>query len=234
MFGALAEPFSVSSEVTTERSSSDATHPPSAPTIERPTPMRTRRKSARASCGTSQHLGFVRPGSCRRLARRARRSARRARRAARGGGLRLRPTEAHLPGLQRHPQHHRFAAQSPRPSHPKWLGFIHDRVWSGWVFAYDPEFAKYSVGHRLLGSMLEESHRRGHREFDFSTGAEAYKMPYATHGRLIGPVGRAPLRQRIVARAKDEAKARTPDLFERARAIKRALAQTMNHARTRS
>ena len=101
-----------------------------------------------------------------------------------------------------------------------WIGFIHDGVWSGWVFTYDPELAKYSVGHQLLSAMLEESHRRGHREFDFSTGAESYKMPYATHGRLLGPVGLPPMQQRIFARAKIEVKKRNPELFELARAAK--------------
>lgn len=104
-----------------------------------------------------------------------------------------------------------------------WIGFVYDGVWSGWIFTYDPELAKYSVGHQLLSAMLEESYRRKHREFDFSTGAESYKMPYATHGRLLGPVGRPPLQQRILARVKDEAKTRNPKLFEMARSFKRAL-----------
>jgi len=71
-----------------------------------------------------------------------------------------------------------------------WLGFIHEASWSGWIFAYDPAFHRYSVGHRLVLSMLEESFARGHREFDFSEGAEDYKLIYATHGRLLGEIGR--------------------------------------------
>lgn len=88
-----------------------------------------------------------------------------------------------------------------------WMGFIHDDVWSGWVFAYDhdPELRKYSPGHQLLRSMLEESHRRKHREFDFSIGSEEYKWVYASHARLLGPIGRAPLPQRVVTLAKQRA-----------------------------
>jgi CelD/BcsL family acetyltransferase involved in cellulose biosynthesis len=83
-----------------------------------------------------------------------------------------------------------------------WIGFIHDRVWSGWVFTYDPAFKKYSAGHQLLSYMLEESFRRGHREFDFSEGGEDYKMLYATHARLLGDIGRPPLRRSLITFAK--------------------------------
>ena len=82
-----------------------------------------------------------------------------------------------------------------------WVGFVHDRVWSGWIFTYDPDLAKYSAGHQLLNYMLEESFRLKHREFDFSIGSEDYKMIYATHGRLLGPIGRLPLTERLVDRA---------------------------------
>jgi hypothetical protein len=89
-----------------------------------------------------------------------------------------------------------------------WIGFTHDRVWSGWIFTYDhdPELRKYSLGHQLLHSMLEESYRRKHREFDFSIGDEDYKRLYTTHARLLGPIGRAPVQQRILARVKHGAK----------------------------
>jgi CelD/BcsL family acetyltransferase involved in cellulose biosynthesis len=104
-----------------------------------------------------------------------------------------------------------------------WIGFIHDRVWSGWVFTYDPELKKYSVGHQLVHAMVKKSHELGHREFDFSTGAEDYKMMYATHARLLASVGAPPLRARLVARAKREAKERAPNLFEAVRRWKRVL-----------
>jgi hypothetical protein len=83
-----------------------------------------------------------------------------------------------------------------------WLGFIYNGSWSGWIFAYDPDFHRYSVGHRLVLGMLEESFARGHREFDFSEGAEDYKLIYATHGRLLGDIGRPPLARSAVVLAK--------------------------------
>jgi CelD/BcsL family acetyltransferase involved in cellulose biosynthesis len=71
-----------------------------------------------------------------------------------------------------------------------WLGFIHDDVWSGWIFTYDPEpqLSRYSAGHQLLQSMLAHSYRSGHREFDHSVGDHDYKWLYATNARLIGPL----------------------------------------------
>jgi hypothetical protein len=89
-----------------------------------------------------------------------------------------------------------------------WLGFMHERIWSGWVFTYDhdPALKKYCLGHQLVRSMLEESHRLGHRQFDFSIGGEEYKWVYATHARVLGPSGRAPLATRFVSAAKQQAK----------------------------
>ena len=104
-----------------------------------------------------------------------------------------------------------------------WVGFVHGGVWSGWLFTYDPELSKYSAGHQLLNAMLEESFKLGHREFDFSTGAEDYKMIYATHGRLLGPIGSAPLAGRLINRAKRAITKQTPKLCEMARSIKREI-----------
>ncbi len=109
-----------------------------------------------------------------------------------------------------------------------WMGFVYRGVWSGWVFTYDPDPAlrKYSLGHQLLRSMLEESFRLGHREFDFSVGNEEYKWFYATHARLLGPIGRAPLSLRLAVRAKQDAKralSRYPKLLEMAARLKRRL-----------
>lgn len=104
-----------------------------------------------------------------------------------------------------------------------WIGFVHDRVWSGWIFTYDPALAKYSVGHQLLSAMLEESHRLKHLQFDFSIGAESYKMLYATHGRLLGPIGRPPVMRQIYASVMRVALQRTPSLLEHARTLKRAI-----------
>lgn len=107
-----------------------------------------------------------------------------------------------------------------------WIGFIHARVWSGWIFTYDPEpeLRRYSLGHQLLHAMLEESHRQGHHEFDFSIGDEGYKWFYATHARLLAPVGRPPLQQRVLAQSKSYAKralAGSPALLEAAATLKK-------------
>ncbi|NNK91472.1 MAG: GNAT family N-acetyltransferase, partial [Acidimicrobiia bacterium] len=97
-----------------------------------------------------------------------------------------------------------------------WLGFVHDDVWSGWIFAYDPDPAirKYSAGKQLLHSMLEESHRLGHREFDFSIGDEDYKWFFATHARVLGPVGQPPISERVRTSAR-EAKRFTKQVLAR-------------------
>lgn len=70
-----------------------------------------------------------------------------------------------------------------------WIGFVHERSWSGWIFAYDPSLRSFSLGHQLLIRMLKASHELGHREFDFSVGAQDYKLCYATHGRVLENIG---------------------------------------------
>ncbi len=82
-----------------------------------------------------------------------------------------------------------------------WLGFIHDGVWSGWIFAYDkdPALKKYSLGHELVHSMLKKSKQLGHREFDFSIGGEDYKWFYSSHARVLEPVGRPPFAIKVGA-----------------------------------
>lgn len=104
-----------------------------------------------------------------------------------------------------------------------WIGFVHQGTWSGWVFAYDPQFRKYSVGHQLLIRMLEESCRLGHREFDFSGCAQDYKMDYATHGRLIGNIGTPPPLRAAALRARDMLRTHSPGLFAAALRAKWAL-----------
>ncbi len=46
--------------------------------------------------------------------------------------------------------------------------------------------------------MMQESVSRVHSEFDFLIGAEPYKYHYATHERLVGSIGYAPLRRRLL------------------------------------
>ncbi len=107
-----------------------------------------------------------------------------------------------------------------------WIGFVHEGSWSGWIFTYDPEFRKYSVGHQLLNRMLEESFRLGHREFDFSDGGHDYKIMYATHGRLLGDVGRPPLKRAAVLLAKSSLSRFSPRLLAVVRDAKRAVSST--------
>lgn len=112
-----------------------------------------------------------------------------------------------------------------------WMGFIHEGVWSGWIFTYnhDPDLRKYSVGRQLLHSMLEESYHLKHREFDFSTGDEDYKWLYATNARVLGPLGHPPLQQRIINRAKTEVKralSRYPEQLETLRQLSRKLRES--------
>jgi CelD/BcsL family acetyltransferase involved in cellulose biosynthesis len=104
-----------------------------------------------------------------------------------------------------------------------WIGFIHQAVWSGWIFTYDPAFKKYSVGHQLIAAMLEESFRLGHREFDFSEGAEEYKMLYATHARVLDDVGTPPWSRRLVSLAKSMLASLSPALLTRLTAYKRGI-----------
>lgn len=101
-----------------------------------------------------------------------------------------------------------------------WIGFIHEGSWSGWIFAYDPAFKKYSPGHQLLIRMLEESHRLGHREFDFSGCAQDYKLLYATHGRLIGDIGKPSPMRALLLFARAVMRAHTPGLFALALRLK--------------
>jgi len=104
-----------------------------------------------------------------------------------------------------------------------WIGFVHDGRWSGWIFTYDPEFRKYSVGHQLLSCMLEESYRLGHREFDFSDGSHDYKMMYATNCRLLGDVGRPPLVRSVVIFAKEGLRQRSPALLQTIQGLKKSI-----------
>lgn len=119
-----------------------------------------------------------------------------------------------------------------------WLGFMHEGVWSGWIFTYDhaPELKSFSLGHQLLHSMLEESHRRGHREFDFSIGDEDYKWFYATDARVIAPLGTAPLRQRLLSSSKAAARralSLSPELLEALRRLKKRARQQQAGATAR-
>lgn len=111
-----------------------------------------------------------------------------------------------------------------------WIGFIHEGSWSGWIFAYDPAFKKFSAGHQLLNAMLEESFALGHREFDFSEGGEDYKMIYATHGRVLGEVGTPPLSRAATLLAKRTLRTYSPGLLPVVQGVKRGVAAALRAA----
>lgn len=89
-------------------------------------------------------------------------------------------------------------------------GLVHDRRFYYWLPAYDKEIG--GVGSMLNEWMMQQSYERGHAEFDFLLGNEAYKWGYATHTRLIAPLGTEPLRDRVWkvvrARAMEEVRKR--------------------------
>jgi hypothetical protein len=104
-----------------------------------------------------------------------------------------------------------------------WIGFIHQGVWSGWIFTYDPALKKYSPGHQLLIRMLQSSCQLGHREFDFSIGAQDYKLQYASHGRVLTPIGNPSITHAAMMAARNVLLRNYPDLFAAALRKKWAL-----------
>ncbi len=103
-----------------------------------------------------------------------------------------------------------------------------DRRFTWWVPAYDPAYSKFSPGRLLLLELLRESQARGDLEFDFLIGDEKYKFMFATHNRVIGPVGAPPVPRLVQALAKKQAKAvleRYPKAMEWARSLKRKFGQ---------
>jgi len=104
-------------------------------------------------------------------------------------------------------------------------GLADGRMYS-WIASYDPQYARYSAGRLLLEDMLRESQAHGHEEWDFGIGDMDYKWHYATHNRVIGPVGRLPL-ARVVGNAAREgmkrALGRYPALFDGARRLRKRI-----------
>ncbi len=80
----------------------------------------------------------------------------------------------------------------------RWAGRFYQRL-----FTYDPKFARYSPGAVLQHAMLRESFEAGDEHFDFLQGGEQYKWLYATHARVIGPLGVRPRYQRLERRVRD-------------------------------
>jgi CelD/BcsL family acetyltransferase involved in cellulose biosynthesis len=76
-------------------------------------------------------------------------------------------------------------------------------AWEGRFYArasgFAPAFAARSPGAYLLHRLLEHLHGAGFHEFDTLLGNTPYKFFYATDVRVVGPIGRQPLRRRTWA-----------------------------------
>jgi hypothetical protein len=72
-------------------------------------------------------------------------------------------------------------------------GMEHDGRFYYWLPAYDKAWAKEGVGSMMIEWMMQQAYERGHKEFDFLLGDEEYKLGYATHARIVGPLGTPPL-----------------------------------------
>ncbi|MDP3151624.1 MAG: GNAT family N-acetyltransferase [Archangium sp.] len=110
------------------------------------------------------------------------------------------------------------------------FGSFHDGRFGWWVPAYDAKFGKFSPGRLMLEELLAASYDRGDLEFDFLIGDEAYKFQYATHNRIIGPVGTPPLKEVFLKKAKAQAKAlleKSPRAMELARTLQKRIRAAM-------
>jgi len=73
------------------------------------------------------------------------------------------------------------------------VGLDHERRSYYLLPSYDPEHRKHAPGRLLMEYLIEETFSRGYAEFDLLMGAEEYKWVWATHARLLGPVGLLPV-----------------------------------------
>lgn len=113
----------------------------------------------------------------------------------------------------------------------------HDRRLGWWIPAYDVRWSKFSPGRLMLEELLKASFARGDVEFDFLIGDEAYKFQYATHNRVIGPVGTPPLRLLLMNKARKQAKAlleRNPRALELARNLQKRIRDWKNNGPSRA
>jgi CelD/BcsL family acetyltransferase involved in cellulose biosynthesis len=72
------------------------------------------------------------------------------------------------------------------------IGLRQDGRFSSWVPAYDRACRAYAPGRLLLEHLVRSSAEHGDAEFDFLVGNEPYKWQYATHTRLVEPLGPQP------------------------------------------
>ena len=72
------------------------------------------------------------------------------------------------------------------------IGALRDGRFYSWIPGYDATLGTYAPGRLLFEDLLQCSYERGDRQFDFLIGDEPYKWEYATHTRLIAPLGHNP------------------------------------------
>ena len=82
------------------------------------------------------------------------------------------------------------------------VGLRYERRFSSWVPAFDAARSAYAPGRLLLEHLLRAAYERGDTEVDFLVGNEPYKWQYATHTRLVGPLGPQPRVAAAVMRAR--------------------------------
>lgn len=102
--------------------------------------------------------------------------------------------------------------------------------WQGrfywWVPSYDVSMRSMSPGRLLMEDVMLYTYQRGYKEFDFLLGEESYKWEYATHTRVVGPLGEPPLKVKLEKLARERVKPvlqQYPQVWERVQALRRRL-----------
>jgi Acetyltransferase (GNAT) domain len=109
-----------------------------------------------------------------------------------------------------------------------------DRRLGWWIPAYDPAHQRHSPGRMMMAELMRASQAMGDLEFDFLIGDEDYKFDFATHNRVIGPLGTRPWREQLVLEAQKQAKAllkRYPRAYELAREAKKRVDSQLHRLR---
>ena len=69
------------------------------------------------------------------------------------------------------------------------IGVLLDGHFYSWVMGYDQEYHPFAPGRLMTESLMQASQERGDAVYDFMMGGEQFKWWYATHGRLVSPMG---------------------------------------------
>lgn len=68
------------------------------------------------------------------------------------------------------------------------FNLLSERVIHGWIVAYDPAMARYSVGHLMLQAIICGMEESGHTAYDLGPGNTAYKKYYESYQLPVGSV----------------------------------------------